>query len=50
MQKLVSETRHCEVLNWGKIEGTVKDYYIGLGLSFNGASGFPTKTFYWCSS
>ena len=50
MQKLVSETRHCEVQHWGKIEGTVKDYYIALGINYNGEAEFPSKTFYWCSS
>lgn len=30
--------------------GTVKDYFIALGLNFNGATEFCTKTFYWCSS
>jgi radial spoke head protein 9 len=28
----------------------VKDYFIALGINFNGESGFASKTFYWCSS
>lgn len=42
--------------NWG-IElislwyiGSVKDYFIALGLNFNGEAKFASKTFYWCSS
>jgi len=35
---------------WGKVEGTVKDYFIALGLNYSGVAGFPRKTFYWCSS
>jgi hypothetical protein len=50
MGKLRSETSHDEILHWGRIEGTVKDYHIAQGLNFNGQSNFPKKTFYWCSS
>ena len=28
----------------------MKDYFIALGLTFNGETKFPSKTFYWCSS
>jgi len=48
--KLQQETKHCEIQLWGKVEGTVKDYFIALGLNYSGHSGFPWKTFYWCSS
>lgn len=48
--KLKSETKHCEIHLWGKVEGTVKDYFIALGLNYAGVTGFPKKTFYWCSS
>lgn len=50
MSKLRTETEHDEILFWGKIEGTVKDYHVVCGLNFVGQSGFPTKHFYWCSS
>lgn len=30
--------------------GTIKDYFIALGLNFNGETGFCSKSFYWCSS
>lgn len=50
MSKLRTEVAHDEIHFWGKIEGTVKDYHVALGLNFNGAQLFPTKTFYWCSS
>jgi hypothetical protein len=44
------ETKHCEIMLWGKFEGTVKDYFIALGLNYSGSPNFPKKTFYWCSS
>lgn len=28
----------------------MKDYFVALGLGFNGELGFCSKTFYWCSS
>lgn len=48
--KIENESLHDEILFWGKINGTVKDYFIALGLNFNGMTGFCTKSFYWCSS
>ena len=51
MQKLKIESSHHEIQFWGKIEGTVKDYHIALGLDFVETSdSFLKKTFYWCSS
>lgn len=30
--------------------GTIKDYFVALGLNFSGETSFASKTFYWCSS
>jgi len=36
---------------WGKIIGTVKDYYLAYSLDYSRkVHGFPAKNFYWCSS
>lgn len=48
--KIQNESLHDEVLFWGKVNGTVKDYFIALGLNFSGETGFCSKSFYWCSS
>ena len=48
MLKLRTQTKHDEILHWGKIEGTVKDYYVALAIDYN-SDCFPAKTFYWAS-
>jgi hypothetical protein len=35
------------VLFWGRIRGTVKDYYIAIGLKMKDEYEFPAKRFYW---
>ena len=51
LKKLKTETSHHEIQFWGKIEGTVKDYHIALGLDFvETEDSFLKKSFYWCSS
>jgi len=42
--------QHEQILFWGKLEGSDKDYYIALGLNFRGVYEFPTKTFYYSTS
>jgi hypothetical protein len=37
-------------LFWGKVSGTVKDYFIALALTFQVNNTFPTKKFFWASS
>jgi len=47
----ISETeKFDQVLFWGKIEGTAKDYYIAVGLKFRKQFEFPHKKFYWASN
>jgi hypothetical protein len=41
----------CEELCfWGKITGLKNDYYVAMGLRFNGMYEFPVKTFFWALS
>lgn len=47
----LNETEKFEqILFWGRIEGTDKDYYIALGVNFKGQYEFPTKKFFWSSN
>lgn len=39
-----------ELLFWGRISGTEKDYYIAMGVTYTKQYEFPTKTFYFASS
>jgi radial spoke head protein 9 len=48
--KIENESNHDEIMFWGKINGTVKDYFIAVGLNFIGENNFCSKSFYWCSS
>lgn len=47
---LHSKSTHEETLFWGKISGINNDYYIAVGLNFNGQYEFPSKKFYYCLS
>lgn len=38
------------MLFWGKIIGTVKDYFVAVALDYTGQRDFPKKVFFWCSS
>ena len=51
LAQLKSDTAFSDILFWGKVNGTVKDYYVALALDFaNLDEGFPRKKFFWCSS
>ena len=39
-----------ELLFWGRISGSQKDYYIAMGVTYTSQYEFPTKTFYLASS
>ena len=39
-----------ELLFWGRINGTERDYYIAIGLTYNGMYEFPRKRFYYATS
>jgi radial spoke head protein 9 len=39
-----------EVLFWGKIKGSTRDYYIAMSLNYKGQYEFPHKRFFWCTS
>ncbi len=39
-----------ELLFWGKIIGTTNDYYVAMGVNYQGMYEFPVKVFYWASS
>jgi hypothetical protein len=36
-----------EIKFWGKVEGILKNYYIFMGLKFEGQYEFPHKRFFW---
>jgi len=38
------------LLFWGRIEGTVANYYIAIGLDFKGKFEFPHKTFFYSAN
>mmetsp|Transcript_16183 Transcript_16183/g.18576 ORF Transcript_16183/g.18576 Transcript_16183/m.18576 type:complete len:304 (+) Transcript_16183:34-945(+) len=48
-ESIIPEDKLDQVLFWGRIEGTVKDYYIAVGLQLN-VYEFPRKKFYWSSN
>ena len=50
LHKLNNDTQYDELLFWGKVLGTVKDYYIALAVNYKGKYQFPEKDFYWASS
>lgn len=51
LAQLSSELKLEQVFFWGKILGTVKDYYVAYSLDYERKThGFPTKHFYWASS
>lgn len=50
LPKLFEHENFEEVLLWGKIKGTAKDYYIALALNYKGHYEFPHKRFFWCTS
>lgn len=35
---------------WGKVTGTIKDYFLALAIDQKEIEGFPQTSFYWCSS
>lgn len=39
-----------ELLFWGRITGINRDYYIAVGLTYNGKYEFPSKRFYYATS
>jgi len=39
-----------EVMFWGRISGVKCDYYIAVGITYNGKYEFPTKRFYYATS
>ena len=39
-----------EVLFWGKIKGSTRDYYIALALNYKGHYEFANKRFFWCTA
>lgn len=47
LPKINEENKYDQVLFWGKIEGSVADYYIALALQFQNFYEFPHKTFFY---
>jgi len=39
-----------ELLFWGRVSGTDKDYYIAMGVTYSKQYEFPTKSFYFATS
>ena len=39
-----------EVVFWGKVTGIKNDYYIAMGITYQGHFEFPHKKFYYCMS
>ena len=50
LHNLHADLSHDELLFWGKITGIKSDYYIALGITYQGQFEFPLKRFYWCLS
>jgi radial spoke head protein 9 len=51
LQQLQSDLKLDSIYLWGKIIGTVKDYFIAYSLDYSRKThGFPSKNFYWASS
>lgn len=48
--KIENESTHDSLVFWGKINGTVKDYFIAMGVNLVNETDFCAKKFYWCSS
>lgn len=50
--QLQADLKLDQIFLWGKINGTVKDYFIAYSLNSaqKTSAGFPTKQFYWASS
>ena len=50
-EELVRDLDTNELYFWGKIMGTVKDYYLCFSMEPSSANALvPAKRFYWCSS
>ena len=50
-EQLKNDFKLEELFFWGKLIGTVKDYFVVMTLDYTVLqSGFPTKRFFWCSS
>jgi radial spoke head protein 9 len=45
-----SHTGYEEIVFWGKITGTIRDYYIIMGINFVDKYEFPEKGFFWATS
>lgn len=39
-----------ELMFWGRISGNERDYYIAVGLTYNGQYEFPNKRFFFATS
>lgn len=50
LQKLQNDFAFEELLLWGKVLGTVKDYFVAVALTYTGQRDFPKKQFFWCSA
>jgi radial spoke head protein 9 len=51
IEQLRSEFKLDHAFFWGKVIGTVKDYFVVMALDYNSLkNGFPSKRFFWCSS
>jgi len=50
LHQLHTEERFNELLFWGKVTGIKADYYIAMGLTYEGQFEFPNKKFYYCVS
>lgn len=48
--ELVKKEDFDDILFWGKIKGITRDYFLGMGLKYQGQYEFPQKRFFWCNS
>lgn len=39
-----------ELRFWGRVQGTLKDYFIAIGITYKDKYEFPTKRFYYATS
>jgi radial spoke head protein 9 len=53
LQQLLNDSKDGdfeELLFWGRVSGTTRDYYIAMGVTYSKQYEFPTKSYYFASS
>merc|ERR1711939_894597 len=50
LMRILENEKIDQLMFWGRIRGTTKDYYIAIGLKFQDNYEFPTKRFYYSTN